>query len=177
MRYLKYCLTASWEGSSRLFFFFQAEDGIRDLTVTGVQTCALPISGRGQGVLLVDGNFTVAGNFAFTGMVIARGGLKMTGTGNKIPGAVMAASVDVTDNVALAGNTSLQYSSCAVTSALSASAYPKQAIQRAWVDMRSEEHTSELQSQSNLVCRLLLEKKNKAESGPPSINQCPRARC
>src|SRR2546427_4013552 len=28
------------------FFFFQAEDGIRDLTVTGVQTCALPISPR-----------------------------------------------------------------------------------------------------------------------------------
>src|SRR5688572_31359927 len=28
------------------FFFFQAEDGIRDLTVTGVQTCALPISAR-----------------------------------------------------------------------------------------------------------------------------------
>src|SRR5206468_8975338 len=27
-----------------LFFFFQAEDGIRDLIVTGVQTCALPIS-------------------------------------------------------------------------------------------------------------------------------------
>src|SRR5688572_31726181 len=27
-----------------LIFFFQAEDGIRDLTVTGVQTCALPIS-------------------------------------------------------------------------------------------------------------------------------------
>src|SRR2546427_12913731 len=26
------------------FFFFQAEDGIRDLTVTGVRTCALPIS-------------------------------------------------------------------------------------------------------------------------------------
>src|SRR5438094_8568706 len=26
-----------------IFFFFQAEDGIRDRTVTGVQTCALPI--------------------------------------------------------------------------------------------------------------------------------------
>src|SRR2546430_17534044 len=26
-----------------MFFFFQAEDGIRDLTVTGVQTCDLPI--------------------------------------------------------------------------------------------------------------------------------------
>src|SRR3989475_12060583 len=30
------------------FFFFQAEDGIRDLTVTGVQTCALPISSLGR---------------------------------------------------------------------------------------------------------------------------------
>src|SRR2546430_3990514 len=29
--------------SHLFFFFFQAEDGIRDLTVTGVQTCALPI--------------------------------------------------------------------------------------------------------------------------------------
>src|SRR2546430_3218913 len=29
-----------------IFFFFQAEDGIRDLTVTGVQTCALPIYWR-----------------------------------------------------------------------------------------------------------------------------------
>src|SRR6266478_5724934 len=29
-----------------IFFFFQAEDGIRDLTVTGVQTCPLPISNR-----------------------------------------------------------------------------------------------------------------------------------
>src|SRR5260370_9037030 len=28
----------------RVFFFFQAEDGIRDSSVTGVQTCALPIS-------------------------------------------------------------------------------------------------------------------------------------
>src|SRR5437870_13502375 len=38
-----------------LFFFFQAEDGIRDGHVTGVQTCALPIlrgtgSGRGRGM-------------------------------------------------------------------------------------------------------------------------------
>src|SRR5256886_13298177 len=33
-------------------FFFQAEDGIRDLTVTGVQTCALPISERTGGSLM-----------------------------------------------------------------------------------------------------------------------------
>src|SRR2546429_2587160 len=33
------------------FFFFQAEDGIRDVAVTGVQTCALPIS-FGQSLIL-----------------------------------------------------------------------------------------------------------------------------
>src|SRR5207237_2210328 len=33
------------------FFFFQAEDGIRDSSVTGVQTCALPISPRSVGVV------------------------------------------------------------------------------------------------------------------------------
>src|SRR5215510_15995042 len=33
-----------WLARLRLLFFFQAEDGIRDGHVTGVQTCALPIS-------------------------------------------------------------------------------------------------------------------------------------
>src|SRR3972149_11963847 len=37
---------------------------------------------------------------------------------------------------------------------------------RADFDARSEEHTSELQSQSNLVCRLLLEKKNQICTAP-----------
>src|SRR5690606_40597580 len=36
------------------FFFFQAEDGIRDFHVTGVQTCALPIFGRGPGELVLE---------------------------------------------------------------------------------------------------------------------------
>src|SRR2546430_10706346 len=39
---------------------------------------------------------------------------------------------------------------------------------------RSEEHTSELQSQSNLVCRLLLEKKKK--KSPPSCSAAARQR-
>src|SRR2546429_1700010 len=34
-----------------VFFFFQAEDGIRDVAVTGVQTCALPIFGYRLGIL------------------------------------------------------------------------------------------------------------------------------
>src|SRR5260370_27038540 len=47
------CERASWDRcfvrfltpvkGCRIFFFFQAEDGIRDSSVTGVQTCALPI--------------------------------------------------------------------------------------------------------------------------------------
>src|SRR2546430_8799798 len=81
------------------FFFFQAEDGIRDLTVTGVQTCALPIS-----VIRWVPFRRARPSFA----------------SRTSPGSPARASAS-----------------------------------RA----RSEEHTSELQSQSNLVCRLLLEKK------------------
>src|SRR5438034_11391612 len=40
---------------------------------------------------------------------------------------------------------------------------------------RSEEHTSELQSHSDLVCRLLLEKKNTALGSPPSTVSVPPA--
>src|SRR2546427_8635861 len=43
--------------------------------------------------------------------------------------------------------------------------------------VRSEEHTSELQSQSNLVCRLLLEKKNNRSSGPPPLGPRLRVLC
>src|SRR2546429_1293794 len=39
---------------SFLFFFFQAEDGIRDVAVTGVQTCALPISNEAKIPLSID---------------------------------------------------------------------------------------------------------------------------
>src|SRR5437879_9524148 len=38
-----------------LFFLFQAEDGIRDTSVTGVQTCALPICARAQLAVLLAG--------------------------------------------------------------------------------------------------------------------------
>src|SRR3712207_1952321 len=45
--YVIYERKKSKNGTSLIsFFFFQAEDGIRDIGVTGVQTCALPISRR-----------------------------------------------------------------------------------------------------------------------------------
>src|SRR5699024_11330192 len=40
--YINRCLIG-WSDCGVFFFFFQAEDGIRDRNVTGVQTCALPI--------------------------------------------------------------------------------------------------------------------------------------
>src|SRR2546421_7190843 len=44
--------------TSCVFFFFQAEDGIRDLIVTGVQTCALPIlTGPQRLVMRIVGRF------------------------------------------------------------------------------------------------------------------------
>src|SRR5438132_5133106 len=42
------------------FFFFQAEDGIRDHCVTGVQTCALPICSAANGHILLRVRPTIA---------------------------------------------------------------------------------------------------------------------
>src|SRR2546427_10539084 len=47
------------------------------------------------------------------------------------------------------------------SSCLPACRYTRGSVVARWPARRSEEHTSELQSQSNLVCRLLLEKKKK----------------
>src|SRR5256885_7544592 len=44
-----------------LYFFFQAEDGIRDYKVTGVQTCALPISLTNPGGAVVRVRITAFG--------------------------------------------------------------------------------------------------------------------
>src|SRR2546430_8773938 len=94
---------------SSFFFFFQAEDGIRDLTVTGVQTCALPIS---------------------------------------LPAARPQA--DRPHGRRHRHDRRPERSTERAPPPLQGADPSKR---------RSEEHTSELQSQSNLVCRLLLEKK------------------
>src|SRR5690606_40138544 len=41
-------------------FFFQAEDGIRDFHVTGVQTCALPISSRSASLSIIGARSSIA---------------------------------------------------------------------------------------------------------------------
>src|SRR5256885_8648877 len=49
--------TGSSLGPERVCFFFQAEDGIRDYKVTGVQTCALPICADTQVLFSTDLHF------------------------------------------------------------------------------------------------------------------------
>src|SRR5437588_3481784 len=51
------------------FFFFQAEDGIRDHCVTGVQTCALPISGRSWSSSSREGYFLYETSPALSSML------------------------------------------------------------------------------------------------------------
>src|SRR5438034_7456172 len=99
-------------------FFFQAEDGIRDHCVTGVQTCALPISRARWHAAAGQGRDAV------------RPGARASRAGR-------AARADLSQ-------------SGRVTRKAKEAPAPKE---------RSEEHTSELQSHSDLVCRLLLEKK------------------
>jgi hypothetical protein len=86
------------------------------------------------GILLVDGDLTEGGNFTFTGVVIARGTVKASGTGNSVTGVSMAA-VDLSQAVTLAGNTTVQYSSCAVQQALASSSTLMSAKGRAWVNL------------------------------------------
>src|SRR2546421_1506809 len=101
-----------------IFFFFQAEDGIRDLIVTGVQTCALPI-------FLLRPSETAE-------------------------------------------------SDSLLRAARGAGESPQEVLLRAsTTEGRSEEHTSELQSRSDLVCRLLLEKKKKKEKNSIHQHECP----
>src|SRR5256885_5469717 len=105
-------------------FFFQAEDGIRDYKVTGVQTCALPI----WITVLEDVSNDDVFPILKSSDVFVRGNVE-EGYGISRVEAIWCGVPVVATNV---GET-----------------------------RRSEEHTSELQSPCNLVCRLLLEKKKK----------------
>src|SRR2546430_7597785 len=105
-------------------FMFQAECDIQDLTVTGVQTCALPISRDSAGK-------------DWERYRLSEEQVEFFRENGYLKGVRVLSDEQVE---ALRGE-------------LEQLMNPAQE--------RSEEHTSELQSQSNLVCRLLLEKKKR----------------
>src|SRR5256885_8477046 len=120
-------------------FFFQAEDGIRDYKVTGVQTCALPIYGLAaadRAHVILDG---VAGHHRLAKLALV--------DGEKVNRARLLRAFHRLDTYHAGGlRHGLDHHHAGIYRTLRE---------------RSEEHTSELQSPCNLVCRLLLEKKKK----------------
>src|SRR5438445_10568985 len=82
-----------------IFFFFQAEDGIRDIGVTGVQTCALPIS-QLPGVVASADVRLGAGSHASVAVGVAKLGLAghsiVVGPGSAV---IAGAAVSVTFKV------------------------------------------------------------------------------
>lgn len=91
-------------------------------------------NGRGQGILLIDGNFQVNGTFEFYGLIVA-GGTLTAGSGTaKIFGAIMAASGEL-DTSSLGGTVDIKYSQCGLERAMRGSAQVVQARDRSWVEL------------------------------------------
>ncbi|NNG17040.1 MAG: hypothetical protein HKM89_11215 [Gemmatimonadales bacterium] len=92
--------------------------------------------GRGQGILLVEGDLELSGGMEFYGPVIVQGRVRSTGTGGHIFGGLMAAQVDL-DPSTLTGNSLAQFSSCALERALRAAATARPLGERAWMQVYS----------------------------------------
>lgn len=90
--------------------------------------------GTGQGILLIEGDLEVQGQFKFYGPVIVKGRLKTTGTGGHFNGAVMAANVDLEENTVL-GDAVVNYSSCAVEKAIQSAGRARPVVERAFAEM------------------------------------------
>jgi hypothetical protein len=90
---------------------------------------------RGQGLLLVEGDLEIAGGFEFYGLIVAKGGIKISGNGNKINGALLAQDVAIDDQNTISGNTTLQFSSCAINKAVMGSAFAEPLAFRSWAQL------------------------------------------
>src|SRR3989339_26470 len=138
-------------------FFFQEEDGIRDWSVTGVQTCALPISHvcfpsrRRHTRLVSDWSSDVC--FFFSSR------RRHTRLVSDWSSDVCSSDLSRRRHTRLVSDWSSDVCS-SDRSEEHTSELQSLTNSYAVFCLRSEEHTSELQSLTNLVCRLLLEKKH-----------------
>jgi hypothetical protein len=95
-------------------------------------------NGRGQGIMLVEGDLTLNGTFEWDGLIIARDNIANSGGTAKIYGSIMAGGVTLDNTLTtdqLAGNITVNYSACALTRALRGSAQVTQAKDRAWAEL------------------------------------------
>ena len=92
-------------------------------------------NGQGQGVLLVDGDLNMTGNFNFYGLIVVRGAFKTSGAGvSRVYGNLMAQSIDLAQT-AFMGDAVINYSKCAIERAMEGSASPSFARSRGWVEL------------------------------------------
>jgi hypothetical protein len=94
-------------------------------------------SGRGQGILLVSGDFIASGGTEFTGLILVRGSLTTSGGGIKAKGAVMAYNQNNSKGT-MSGSTMIEYSSCALSTVMQqiAANTPPQPIKyHAWAEL------------------------------------------
>ena len=89
---------------------------------------------RGQGILLVDGDLELVGGFEWTGLIIVRGQMKVTGTGNKITGAILTEGVDIATAGAIGGDAEVHFSKCAIDRAVNGAAQPAP-VSRGWAQI------------------------------------------
>ena len=93
--------------------------------------------GIGQGILLVEGNLDLRGDFLFYGIIIVQGNFETQGSGNRIIGAVMAAN-SLVDEQDITGGSEVTYSRCTIQRAILNNASLSRARpldQRGWVDL------------------------------------------
>ncbi len=91
-------------------------------------------NGRGQGILLVDGDLELAGNFTFAGIIMTRGAFRASHGTNDVYGTVLAANA-LLDDINLAGTPQVQFSTCAINRALQRSGKARPLLERAWAQL------------------------------------------
>jgi hypothetical protein len=90
--------------------------------------------GFGQGILIVNGNVAVQGGWQFFGPVIVKGTVTTQGAGGRFTGGILAANIDLQQDVVLEGSV-VTYSSCALSTAMQANAPGRLIRRRSWVDL------------------------------------------
>jgi hypothetical protein len=88
--------------------------------------------GRGQGVLVVDGDLMLTGGFTYAGFVLVSGQLMTEGVGNRIDGAVVVANRQRGPSW-LGDGTSIHYSGCGLRRAALGAGQPKLLPGRSWL--------------------------------------------
>lgn len=93
--------------------------------------------GVGQGILLVDGDLDLRGNFVFFGIIIVQGNFETQGSGNRIQGGVLASNAEL-ESQSYVGGSVVQNSVCAAQRAILENSNLTRArplTRRSWVDL------------------------------------------